>query len=304
MRAAAQSPSSARLVGIPVGRMLMLGWGLASLLGALAGVLVAHRLFLDTNLMAGVLVYSFAGAALGGFDSPIGAVVGSWIIGVTEALAGTYIDVIGSDLKVLVPLGIIFVVLLVRPSGLFGSPEVTQSMSLVRVTAGSRAHSRCGPAPRCSSRSSSSRIPFNSNPSVNGNLTLVMSYAVAAMGLGLLVGYAGQISLGQGAFFAIGAYAAGVHAGQDRPAVPAGRAGSPAAVTFLIGLAFGIPAVRLRGLYLALVTLALAVAVGPVIKRAEPITGGVSGLSVPQPPVPRLARGRPRTSGSTCSAWW
>jgi branched-chain amino acid transport system permease protein len=111
MRAAAQSPSSARLVGIPVGRMLMLGWGLASLLGALAGV----------------LVYSFAGAALGGFDSPIGAVVGSWIIGVTEALAGTYIDVIGSDLKVLVPLGIIFVVLVVRPSGLFGSPEVSRA---------------------------------------------------------------------------------------------------------------------------------------------------------------------------------
>jgi branched-chain amino acid transport system permease protein len=127
MRAAAQDPASARLVGVPVGRMLMLGWGLASLLGAVAGVLVAHRLFLDTNLMAGVLVYSFAGAALGGFDSPIGAVVGSWIIGVTEALAGTYVDAIGSDLKVLVPLAVIFVVLLVRPAGLFGSPEVTRA---------------------------------------------------------------------------------------------------------------------------------------------------------------------------------
>ena len=127
MRAAAQDPASARLVGVPVGRMLMLGWGLASLLGAVAGVLVAHRLFLDTNLMAGVLVYSFAGAALGGFDSPVGAVVGSWIIGVTEALAGTYVDAIGSDLKVLVPLAVIFVVLLVRPAGLFGSPEVTRA---------------------------------------------------------------------------------------------------------------------------------------------------------------------------------
>jgi branched-chain amino acid transport system permease protein len=127
MRAAAQNPASARLVGIPVGRMLMLGWGLAALLGAVAGVLVAPRLFLDTNMMAGVLVYSFAGAALGGFDSPLGAVVGSWIIGVTEGLAGTYVDVIGSDLKVLVPLGIIFAVLLVRPSGLFGSPEVTRA---------------------------------------------------------------------------------------------------------------------------------------------------------------------------------
>jgi branched-chain amino acid transport system permease protein len=127
MRAAALNPTSARLVGIPVGRMLMLGWGLAALLGAVAGVLVAPRLFLDTNMMSGVLVYSFAGAALGGFDSPLGAVVGSWIIGVTEGLAGTYVDVIGSDLKVLVPLAVIFVVLLVRPAGLFGSPEVTRA---------------------------------------------------------------------------------------------------------------------------------------------------------------------------------
>jgi branched-chain amino acid transport system permease protein len=127
IRAAAQNPESSRLVGINVGRVLMLGWGLAALLGALAGVLVAPRLFLDVNLMGGVLVYSFAGAALGGFDSPLGAVVGGWIIGVAETLAGTYVDAIGADLKVLVPLGIIFGVLLVRPSGLFGSPEVTRT---------------------------------------------------------------------------------------------------------------------------------------------------------------------------------
>jgi branched-chain amino acid transport system permease protein len=158
-------------------------------------------------------------------------------------------------------------------------------MSLVRVTAGSLAHRALRAGTALLVAIVVIAIPFNSNPSVNGNLTLVMSYAVAAMGLGLLVGYAGQISLGQGAFFAIGAYAA---------AAMLAKTGLPyllampvaAAVTFLIGLAFGIPAVRLRGLYLALVTLALAVAVGPVIKRAEPVTGGVSGLSVRQPPVP------------------
>jgi branched-chain amino acid transport system permease protein len=127
MRAAAQNPDSSRLVGIRVGRLLMLGWGLAALLGALAGVLVAPRLFLDVNVMGGVLIYAFAGAALGGFDSPLGAVVGSWIIGVTETLAGTYVSAVGADLKVLVPLAIIFVVLLVRPSGLFGTPEVTRA---------------------------------------------------------------------------------------------------------------------------------------------------------------------------------
>ena len=127
MRAVAVNPESSRLVGVSVGRMLMLGWGLAAVLGALAGVLVAPQLFLDVNLMGGVLIYSFAAAALGGFDSPLGAVVGGWIIGVTENLAGTYVDFIGSDLKILVPLTIILAVLLVRPSGLFGSAEVARA---------------------------------------------------------------------------------------------------------------------------------------------------------------------------------
>jgi branched-chain amino acid transport system permease protein len=127
MRAVAANPASSRLVGINVGRTLMIGWGLAALLGALAGVLVAPQLFLDVNLMGGVLVYSFAAATLGGFDSPKGAIIGGWIIGVAETLAGDYIGFIGSDLTILVPLGIIFGVLLVRPNGLFGSPEVVRA---------------------------------------------------------------------------------------------------------------------------------------------------------------------------------
>jgi branched-chain amino acid transport system permease protein len=127
MRAAALNPESSALVGVRVGHMLMLGWGLAAVLGALAGVLVAPRLFLDVNLMGSVLIYAFAAAALGGFDSAIGAVVGGWIIGISENLAGTYVDFIGADLKILVPLSIIFVVLLVRPAGLFGTSEVARA---------------------------------------------------------------------------------------------------------------------------------------------------------------------------------
>jgi branched-chain amino acid transport system permease protein len=127
MRAAALDPSSSALVGVRVGHMLMLGWGLAAALGALAGVLVAPRLFLDVNLMGSVLIYAFAAAALGGFDSALGAVVGGWVIGVSENLAGTYVDFIGADLKILVPLGIIFIVLLLRPAGLFGTREVARA---------------------------------------------------------------------------------------------------------------------------------------------------------------------------------
>lgn len=127
IRAVSMNPDSSRLAGISVGRTLMLGWGIAALVGALAGVLIAPRLFLDVNLMSGVLIYSFAAATLGGFDSPLGAVVGGWIIGVSENLAGTYVDFIGADLKILVPLAVIVVVLLFRPTGLFGSAEVARA---------------------------------------------------------------------------------------------------------------------------------------------------------------------------------
>jgi branched-chain amino acid transport system permease protein len=126
MRAVSANPESSRLAGIRVGRTLAIGWGLAAAVGALAGVLVAPSLFLDVNFMGAVLVYSFAAATLGGFDSPMGAVIGGWIIGVTETLAGHYVDFIGADLKILVPLGIIIAVLLVRPTGLFGSREVAR----------------------------------------------------------------------------------------------------------------------------------------------------------------------------------
>ena len=127
MRAVAMNPESSRLHGISVGRTLMIGWGVAALVGALAGVLIAPRLFLDVNFMGAVLIYSFAAATLGGFDSPLGALLGGWIVGIAENLAGTYVDFIGSDLKILVPLAVILVVLLFRPTGLFGSAEVARA---------------------------------------------------------------------------------------------------------------------------------------------------------------------------------
>ena len=124
MRAVAVEPASSRLVGINVGRTLGLGWGAAAAVGALSGILVAPFVFLEPNMMAGVLLYAFASATLGGFDSLPGAVVGGLVVGVSESLASTYVDVIGSDLKIVVPLALIVGVLLFRPQGLFGSPLV------------------------------------------------------------------------------------------------------------------------------------------------------------------------------------
>jgi branched-chain amino acid transport system permease protein len=122
MRAAAQNPVSARLCGIRVGRMLAIGWGLAAAIGATAGIMVAPVLFLDPNMMGGVLLYAFAGALLGGIGSPVGAVVGGLLVGVTENLVGTYL--IASQLKLTVALILIILVLVFRPNGLFGTAIV------------------------------------------------------------------------------------------------------------------------------------------------------------------------------------
>src|SRR5712692_4976064 len=124
MRAAAQNPASSRLVGIRVGWMLALGWGLAALVGAVAGMMVAPVIFLEPNMMSGILIYAFASATLGGFTSPGGAVLGGFLVGVIENLAGTYISIIGTDLKLTVALVLIILVLVVKPSGLFGRAVV------------------------------------------------------------------------------------------------------------------------------------------------------------------------------------
>lgn len=125
MRSTASNAESSRLVGIRVGRMLMFGWGMAASVGALAGAMYASQLaVLDTNIFIQLLVYAFAAATLGGFDSPLGAVVGGLIVGVVTVMAGGYIGFIGEDLKLTAAFGLILVVLLVRPQGLFGKPQV------------------------------------------------------------------------------------------------------------------------------------------------------------------------------------
>jgi branched-chain amino acid transport system permease protein len=125
MRAVASNRESSALVGIRVGRVLMLGWGLAAALGALAGSLAAPQLNLSLNLMQGVLIYAFAAATLGGFDSPLGAVVGGLIVGVTQNLAGQYIDFF-DGFELASAFLLILIVLLVRPQGLFGRQVVTR----------------------------------------------------------------------------------------------------------------------------------------------------------------------------------
>ncbi len=122
MRAVAHNPTSSRLVGIRVARTLALGWGLAAAIGAVAGMMIAPLTFLDPNMMAGILLYAFAAALLGGVDSPPGAVLGGLIVGVLENLLGAY--VVGPELKLTVALAIVILVLVFRPQGILGRVTV------------------------------------------------------------------------------------------------------------------------------------------------------------------------------------
>jgi len=124
MRATAINPTASRLVGVRVGWMLALGWGLAAVLGAVAGMMAAPTVFLDPNMMLVVLIYAFAAAVLGGIDSPVGAVVGGLTLGVVLNLIGRYVEFIGPELRLPTALLILLAVLLIRPQGLFGHAVV------------------------------------------------------------------------------------------------------------------------------------------------------------------------------------
>jgi branched-chain amino acid transport system permease protein len=124
MRGAAENPASSRLAGIRVGRMLALGWGLAGAVGAVSALMAAPVVYLEPNMMSGILLYGFAAALVGGINNPWGAALGGFVVGIFENLAGAY--VVGTDLKLPLALAMIIIVLVTRPAGLFGRMTVTR----------------------------------------------------------------------------------------------------------------------------------------------------------------------------------
>lgn len=122
MRAAALNPLSSALSGVNVNRVLMLGWGVAGAIGAIAGLLAAPVVFLGPHMMAGIMIYGFAAAVVGGVDSPSGAIVGGLTLGIGENLLGAYVT--GNELKLTIALVVMFAILVVRPQGLLGGKAI------------------------------------------------------------------------------------------------------------------------------------------------------------------------------------
>jgi branched-chain amino acid transport system permease protein len=124
IRAASVGRETSRMLGIRVSWMFALGWGFAAVLSAVAGIMAAPSLFLQPSMMQSVLIYSFAGAVLGGIDSPFGAVLGCLALGVGLNLIDTYVNFITPELTLPLALGVLLIVLVFRPTGLFGQRVV------------------------------------------------------------------------------------------------------------------------------------------------------------------------------------
>jgi branched-chain amino acid transport system permease protein len=124
MRAAALRPAAASLVGVRVNWMLAIGWGLASVLGAVAGLMTEPTQFLQPTMMQAILIYAFAAAVLGGLESPAGAVIGGLLLGVFLNLVGQYVGFVSSELRLPVAFAVLLVVLVVKPTGLLGRRQV------------------------------------------------------------------------------------------------------------------------------------------------------------------------------------
>ena len=288
-RAVAANAESALIVGIPVKRMLMLGWALAAGIGAIAGAIIAqYRNVLDFNFMGAVLLFGFAAACVGGFDSIMGAVVGGLLVGIVETFAPALFTFVGNELALVMVLLVILIVLYVRPQGLFGSETGGAGMRNLPVVI-----QRGSPAHRALQLLGVLALlgAFLIVTNVLANFSalrwaIAVTLAIAILGLNIVTGYSGQISVGHSAFFGIGAYTTMIlvadHGWPFLATLPVAGA-----LGFAVGFVLGIPALRIRGLYLALITLGLALAFPAIVKSDNffgidfaAVTGGSNGMSI------------------------
>ena len=282
-------------MGINVERYFALAWAMAGIVSALGGVVWGSMLGVDVQLaLVGLKVFPVV--ILGGLDSIVGAVVGGLIIGIVESLAAGYLDpYVGGGTKDFAPYVLMILVLMFRPYGIsarqdragveapccIASPESSRPPT-PPTWRSIRCRSRAGRWPRIAVLFVVI-VPLSLHEYYLSILNLILIAIVGALGLNILVGYTGQISVGHGAFMSVGAYtAANLAVKLDLPfwvTLPAG--GLMAA---LIGAIVGIPSLRIKGLYLAIATLAGQLIIEWTINHAPAISGGAqASIEVPRP---------------------
>jgi branched-chain amino acid transport system permease protein len=279
LRACAENPLAARLMGIDVARMTLLSFAMAAAIGAISGILVAPITSLQFDSGQFFTIYGFIAVAIGGMGSFIGAVVGGLVLGVAQQLAAGYISSLFSNALAVI---LLLLILLCRPSGLFATGVVRRQdvrdeqrihLSVVRFKG--RDTALFGAAAVAVLLA----LPWLISPSSGLLSSLVITgiLFIGVLGLDILMGYAGQVSLGQGGFMAIGGYTAAILAVKYGWPPLAGTAAG-IVLSVLCALLLSLTTMRLRGVYLALATLAFGLLVDSLATGMMDVTGGPSGL--------------------------
>lgn len=282
MQAASQNQLAAYYMGIPVKRLNSLAWGLASAVAAIAGLLLAPITFVHAN-MGFIGLKAFPAAVVGGFGSLPGAIVGGLVIGLVESLAGFYLPEGFKDTAAYI---VVLLMLVIKPTGLFGEKlrkksdmrfifktEYDQDIRLVKHGGHLFWYGVLMLLLLAA--------PWLLAEYWLAQLTFVLIYSLAGLGLMLLAGYTGLFSLGHAAFLGVGAYTQAVLTNAGLPFVLA--LASAAALSAAVGFVVGLPALRVKGVYLGIATLSFGFIVEEVLARWESITGGNAGLHIKKP---------------------
>ena len=276
-RACAENPLAASLMGIGVARMQWLSFVLAATIGALGGVVIGPitSFQFDTGRM--YTIFGFIAAVIGGIGSPLGAVAGGLVLGVATQLGAAYVSSLFSNALALI---LLLAVLLWRPAGLFAAgparrQDVREEPRVHRAVV--RLGPRSGPVLAAAGALILLVLPWLLPGGLMSSVTITLLLFLAVMGLDILMGFAGQVSLGQAGFMAIGGYTASVLAvGYGVPPLLGTLAGLVLSLICAAVLALGT--MRLRGVYLAIATLAFSLLVDSLAVGLEGLTGGPSGL--------------------------
>jgi len=311
LRMSSSGPITAQLLGVNIWRTRRMTWIIGGALGGLAALMVSAMTYLDPYNFTGFLIVAFVATVLGGFTNFVGVALGGIFVGV---LLGVLEVEVSTQLTQTYVLVIVLLVLVIRPNGLLGKPDgLVPEPDLARVKRRGKRWSVRAPAEirRGLSRSSkrtrtvnhwtiasiptSMRValigagitvmailPFISSSTVQTLLPSVITTFIAVLGLNVIVGYTGQLSVGHSAFLAVGAYGAAIVT--ERLHVPA-LASIPLGLVFglVVGLVVGLPVGRLTGVFLSVVTIMLPFVASELALQYPGITGGTTGITYSLP---------------------
>jgi branched-chain amino acid transport system permease protein len=293
MRAVSEGPLTAGMIGVDVGLVRVTSWALAGALAGIAALLISSVYHLDPQYLTAFMITAFAAVVIGGLESIGGVLVGGLLFGVGNSLLGYYVT---AELSHTLAFVAIAVVLVLVPHGLFGrrlqrvaEPTIRRSLATgVTIAApqlGPRLTAALGNARAMLGAAGLALVvalPWLLPDTTAFNVALVLATFLAVLGQNVVAGYGGQASIGQSGFMVVGGYVT---------ALLATRSGLPFALVLvaavlasaLVGIALALTAARLSGVYLALITLAFALALPELAQFPEGLTGGADGTFVTAP---------------------